>query len=118
MSRVRLPNRRRHLLETMKWEGRRWEVCVGFNEQGLAREVFVDGVKVGSELEALVNDACVVISLLLQSGMPAVELARHLAREGIAAGAPVASVLGAAVERIVALEVAALKMEPPGKESK
>ena len=113
MSRVRLSNRRRHLLETMKWEGRRWEVCVGFNEQSLAREIFIDGAKVGSELEALVDDACVAISLLLQCGMPAVELAKHLAREGTTSGAPVASVLGAAVERIAALEVIALKMEPP-----
>ena len=112
MSRVRLPNRRRHLLETMKWEGRRWEVCVGFNEEVFARELFVDGTKVGSELEALVNDACVAISLLLQCGMPAVELARHLAREGIASGAPGASVRGPAVERIAPLEVIALKMEP------
>ena len=80
--RQRLPNRRLSLTVVVKWSGDDWLLGVGFDRQGQAREVFLSWVKVGSDTEAILDDACVVISILLQGGMAADTLAGHLGREG------------------------------------
>ena len=108
--RERLPNRRDCAIETIGWAGRSWTVCIGFAPDGRPLECFADGVRSGSQLEALVDDGCIAISLLLQFGARPEDLARAFGREGTAPegvdyepGA--ASLLGAIARRIA--EIAA-----------
>jgi|GEM_PF-4754236 len=55
-----------------------WLVGVGFYADGRAGEIFIDGVKSGSQLEGLVDDSAVLISMLLQSGWSPADLAKKL----------------------------------------
>lgn len=106
-SRTRLPNRRLNVTESVAWIGADWLIGIGFDRAGAAREVFLNGPKIGSEAEALLDDACVLLSLLLQGGSSAADLARHLGRESVDPGAAAASPIGLAAEKILALEQAA-----------
>lgn len=103
-ARSRLPDRRPSIVATVEWAGETWLLGSSFGADGHAAEVFLNGPKIGSDHEALLNDACVAISLLLQHGMTAAELARHLGREGIAPGAPMASPLGRIAAELADLE--------------
>lgn len=100
-TRRRLPDRRPSLTVEMDRDGLPWRLSFGFDGGGRVCEVFLDGAKIGSDLEALADDAGVMASLLLQSGMSAKALARHLGNEG---GRGAASVLGAALQSAAAIE--------------
>ena len=63
-----LPERRQVSTSVLTWEGRAWLVGVGFDHSGHVREIFVDGVKAGTSLEATADDLCIVLSKLLQAG--------------------------------------------------
>ena len=43
-------------------------VTIGFDDQGKAREVFCADFKAGTDRQAIVMDACILISRLLQHG--------------------------------------------------
>ena len=101
--RERLPNRRSQATETVTWRGQEWLMSVGFNPQGLARETFVKGLKTGGDMAAIMDDACVLLSLLLQAGYRAGDIDGRLGREGIASPAP-ASPLGLAARTAAAME--------------
>jgi hypothetical protein len=62
--RTRLPDRRQN--ETRQLDG--LSVTVGFDAHGGVREVFCDGLR--GDMQALADDVCVLISLLLQEGVP------------------------------------------------
>lgn len=73
MIRAKLKNRRAS--ETMKVyytgdNGVEWKliVTIGFDEAGVVREVFCSSFKVGTALNTIVMDACILISRLLQGG--------------------------------------------------
>lgn len=108
--RERLPNRRLTVTEDILWGDHTWLVGIGFDRGGRAREVFVQGVKTGADFEGLLDDACILMSLLLQSGASAQALSHHLCREGAPgrAGAdletPAASIIGALSARIHNIE--------------
>lgn len=102
--RTELPHRRRHLREDCRWGSHKWEVGVGFNDSGKVLEVFISGIKVGSEFEATTEDGAVLISLLLQHGVSLEDLAKRLGREGPDPGAPAASILGVTVHKALELE--------------
>ena len=104
MSRNRLPDRRHALTETIEFEGRRWNVQIGFYPDGRPGEVFADGVKTGSSMEALIDDSCVMLSLLLQWGCPPADLYAHLAREGNDTASPAASLIGVLALKIAEVE--------------
>jgi len=82
MTRQRLPNRRFRLGQELPF----WSsaascpvaVDIGFDGEGAARELFVDGLKTGSDLRALVTHASILASLLLQCGHDAAELVARL----------------------------------------
>lgn len=74
MSRTQLPARRQNRTHEITAYGGRWRVCVGYDGAGRAREVFMDGERVGSEVAHLLSDACVAISVALQHGVPAAEM--------------------------------------------
>ena len=67
------------------------------------REIFLSSRKVGSDAEGLAHDGAIALSLLLQMGMSATELALHLGRQGADAQAPAASFLGLAAHRAAML---------------
>lgn len=110
MTRIELPNRRPSVCEPMIYPARSdpkaqtFVVGVGFDLSGRAREVFLSGYKIGSDAEANIQDACVLMSLLYQHGVDPAQLADQLSREGTAPGAPPASLMGAVAERVAAIQ--------------
>ena len=100
-----LPNRR--LTETRKIvtpEGHSVYLSIGYDpiEPSRPREVFYSaGFKSGSQLEFQVQDACVLMSLLLQHGLRPDEIARSLARvEQPGGDMAYASVIGLIVDEL------------------
>ena len=92
---------------------------VGFDEEGVPREVFLCGAKDGSGLAAILDDASVVISIALQHGVTAAALAKSVARlperlDGPAVKA--ASAIGAVLDLVrglaPAVEAPAVGAEP------
>lgn len=55
-------------------------ITVGFNDDGVPKEVFCADFKAGTDLHALVMDACILISRCLQYGDTAVELAEAMCK--------------------------------------
>lgn len=76
--RTRLPNRRPAVSETFDWHGVDVTITLGFDSDGAIREVFADGGKTGSDFGGLLDDAAIMMSLLLQGGCTPDRLARHL----------------------------------------
>lgn len=72
--------------------------------------MWIKGNKTGSDYETLMDDACVLVSLALQLGQSAEDVAGRLGRAGVpdgpASGTP-SSPIGLVVERAVALETVA-----------
>lgn len=93
-TRDRLPDRRMQISDKVEWQGQEWMLSVGFDRAGRVREAFVKGYKTGSAMDAIMDDACVLLSLLLQAGYSAAALESHLGREGVDPSAPAASPLG------------------------
>ena len=105
MTRTPLPPRRRCETLAVQWRGSPLTVCVGFDDAGAPREVFVDGPREGSDIQHQLADACVVISVALQHDVPPAALLKSLGTvpdwvDGRQVDAP-ASVIGA-VLRVVA----------------
>jgi len=108
--RRRLPNRRQGINRTLEWKGQTFDICIGFDHAGEAREVFVnDAGKTGSDVKAILDDAAVLISLCLQSGIDAVALYKSLGREShTATGEPSddpSSLLGEIVATVINTEM-------------
>ena len=80
-ARQKLPNRRECHTETLTVDGQSFEATVGFYpKSGRPLELFMSAGKEGSLLNALLADAAVVISVALQSGVPAAALAKSVGR--------------------------------------
>ena len=106
MTRARLAKRRNNLtIERIKFDGDGGDLfftlTVGFDAAGKVGEIFISGLKFGSTLDALMADAAVAISRLLQSGTSATELAASMGRLG---DQRPASLLGAAVDAAAEVE--------------
>lgn len=95
MTRQRLPDRRPAETVQIELGGMRFAVTIGFYDDGRPGEVFVHGVRTGSTLDALLADACVVVSVLMQHGVEPRELAASMGRLG---NAEPASVIGAVID--------------------
>ena len=104
--RQRLPDRRLTITHTVEWQDRTLMVGVGFDRDGVAREIFLNGHKVGSQFEALMQDTCVLVSLLLQHGPSAAELARQIDRPAADPNAPAASLVGWILIKLAEIEAA------------
>ncbi len=114
--RKRLPNRRPAHTETLEVGGQAFTACIGFDpETGQPREVFLNGGKEGSQFDAMLADAAVVISVALQHGVPGEALARSVGRLPAGPVTPAdldhapgrkvpASPIGAALDLITAFE--------------
>jgi hypothetical protein len=94
MSRVRLPERRIADTRELLFDNMQFTVTVGVFPDGRPGEVFARCGKAGSQLDGLIDDACVLVSRLLQHGEAPSILVRSLGRDG---DRP-ASVIGAIAE--------------------
>ena len=116
VARARLPNRRLSHLETLEVDGQVITACVGFDPAtGQPREVFLNGGTAGSQVDALVADAATIISVALQFGVPVAALAKSVGRvpnvlatpgalDRLVSGGPPASLIGAALDLLIAHE--------------
>lgn len=102
MTRTPLPQRRPNATREIEHGGHRFTVTVGFDLAGHPREVFADGMKVGTGLGHVIADACVWASILLQTGITPATLGKSLGRVPVVTGEPgttaPASALGAIAE--------------------
>lgn len=80
MIRTPLPCRRRSETVSLDWRGQQVIVTFGFDGAGCLREVFADTARVGTDLQFLLSDWCVIASIALQHGIPPSALGRSLAR--------------------------------------
>ena len=103
MTRVRLPDRRAAETVELEQGGQRFTVTIGFYTDGRPGEVFTHGLRTGSNLDALLADACVIVSCLIQHGAEPRELAASMGRLG---NAEPASVIGAVLDLVAAVSVA------------
>lgn len=99
MTRFRLPDRRAAETIALEHGGARFMVTIGFYPDGRPGEVFIHGARSGSSMDALLADACVVVSCLIQYGAVPNDLAASMGRFGNAAPA---SVIGAVVDLVAA----------------
>lgn len=97
MTRTRLPDRRSAETVGMEHNGTRFTVTVGFYADGRPGEVFTHGMRTGSSLDALLVDACVAVSWLLQHNADPRELANSMGRQG---STEPASIIGAVVDHL------------------
>ena len=103
--RRRLPQRRMSETRRLAWAGRKVHVTVGYGPDGLeAREIFYNGgCRSGSDMEALMSDLCIALSVMLQhEGVTPAALARSMGETfDLLTGDPVpASVLGLLLEEL------------------
>ena len=103
MTRARLPDRR--VAETVALEhgGTRFMVTIGFYPDGRPGEVFTHGIRTGAGLDALLADACVIVSCLIQHGVEPRDLAASMGRLG---NAEPASIIGAVIDLAAAMSEA------------
>ena len=93
MTRERLPDRRPCDTMELMHDWRTYSVTVGFDvTRNRIGEVFTHGAKIGSAMDAILDDACVAISLLLQHGVEPATLATSMGRLGD--GRTPASIIG------------------------
>ena len=96
MPRQRLPNRRPAILQSFDHAGSTYEVAIGTYDGGTPGELFISGARTGSELDAMLADAAVLVSRALQHGDDLADLAKAMGREGD--GVTPSSVIGAALD--------------------
>jgi hypothetical protein len=99
MTRTRLPHRRAAETVQLQYDGTRYMVTIGFYPDGRPGEVFTHGARSGSSMDALLADACVVVSCLIQHGVEPRDLASSMGRLG---NTKPASVIGAVVDLVAA----------------
>ena len=61
MNRERLPDRRPNETVDLVFGGTRYAVTVGYHPDGRPGELFTHGAKVGSTMDALLDDACIAL---------------------------------------------------------
>ena len=81
MTRECLPGRRPNETIDVEFDGVMYAVCVGFyTDSGRPGEIFSAGAKVGSSMDALLDDLSILLSLLLQYQVPPAQIARSMGR--------------------------------------
>jgi len=100
MTRDRLPNRRAAMTVGIEHSGQQFTVTIGFYPDNRPGEVFTHGIKTGSALDALLADACVLLSVLLQHGVNATDLAASMGHLGAPGHPEVVAVIEDALIRI------------------
>lgn len=87
-----LPNRRPGEIEILWFNGHRYHLCIGFDPKTYRPvEAFLSGAKIGSDQDALIDDAMICLSKLLQAGADPQELSATFGQQ---------SIIGAVAQRI------------------
>lgn len=95
--RKKLPARRQTETVEVLWETQKIAVSRGYHADGQLGELFISSRgRPGSELESLLYDVGVLLSLVLQSGYDPTRLAKSLARN--TDGKTPASLIGAIID--------------------
>ncbi len=101
MTRQRLPNRRPNETVAVAHDGCAYAVTLGFEPAtGEVREIFSNGAKVGSAMDGILDDTCILLSILLQYGVEPSSFVGSMGRLG-PSGEP-ASVIGRLAGLLVA----------------
>ena len=115
-TRQRLPNRRPSHTETLEAAGQTFTACVGFDPAtGAPCELFLNGGKEGSQVDALLSDVATIISAAPQYGVPSAAFRKSVGRspdlstlpgslDQLTAGSQPASAIGAAVDLLCSFE--------------
>lgn len=109
--RERLDDRREGIRESITFEfsgkvKRTFDVTFNRDAQGVVREVFCAGAHTQSDLQGLVEDSCIALSLALQYGARIADIAKSFGelRDEVASNGPPASPLGAIARRGAEIE--------------
>jgi hypothetical protein len=109
MTRTRLPNRRPNETVDLMFNDTRYAVTVGFfPDTGRIGEVFAHGAKIGSNMDAILDDACVALSMLIQYGAEPGALASSMGRQG--KGQAPASIIGALADLLTDMDAVSGKV--------
>ncbi len=76
--REQLPNRRPTSTQKIEHKGQSFFVSVSYDDEGNVREVFGNSSKLTSDMDFLISDACIVLSLALQYSIHPRELKHSL----------------------------------------
>ena len=79
MNRQALPTRRPNITTEALWKDHLITVTVGFDFSGQPRECFANTLR-GGDMQAALADACVLVSIALQSGIAPEALSKSLGR--------------------------------------
>ena len=80
--RQRLPHRRRAETVDLQFDGNVYQLTIGLYDDGRPGEAFLGGPKAGSHMAAILNDGSILVSLLLQNGVPASSFVNSLGKHG------------------------------------
>lgn len=103
MSRELLPERRFSLTFTVEFQGEKYNVTIGFYDDGRPGEVFINrlftktSAKVGTLLDGVCRDAAILISIALQHGCHSLVMQHAVTRDED--GHP-STIVGAIIDRI------------------
>jgi hypothetical protein len=81
--RDRLANRRQVSTVSLVWppfSGSRYHVTIGEYKDGRPGEVWIHGAKVGSEFDGMLDDASILLSVLIQIGFDTENISAALGR--------------------------------------
>ena len=102
--RRRLPPRRHSETRRLAWAGQTIHVTVGYDDRLQPKEIFyAGGYRSGSDMEALVSDLCIALSVMLQhDGVTAAALGKSMGETfDVRTGEPMpASILGLLLEEL------------------
>ncbi len=112
--RTRLPNRRPAITVPISWRAgdgssKHYFVTVGLYHDGTPGEIFANGDHEGSQIDSMLSDACILISLALQHKVDPAALSHSMMRVPAIGGDPLgaatypASPIGAIVDALVEL---------------
>jgi len=96
-TRTRLSDRRECTTFDVRHGAQRFHVSIDYFRDGTVPEIFINGPKSGSDLEATARDAAIVLSIARQYGVPLDEIRHAVTRN--ADGSP-GSIIGAVLERL------------------
>lgn len=113
--RTNLPTRRPNITAKVGHNNEIYLITFGFDTEDTIREVFCADPRVGTDIHALLTDACILISIYLQSGGEPELLVTSLGEnrdEGKDHGPP-SSVIGAIVHSILEIQHYTKTIVPP-----
>lgn len=106
VGRVRLPNRRPSANVKVEWvtpsSSHVFYVTVGYDPRNarISEVFYSDGMKSGADLRSMAQDACILVSILLQYGLTPEQIGKSLAVAPVMGEDRPASLVGAVVEAI------------------